>query len=101
MIDAPFTCEVCGAEVSALGYTARDHCPRCLYSLHLDDFPGDRSSGCGGRLAPVGTERGKKTAKLVYRCEKCGIIKKNKTADDDDFEKIVRLSANPLKYQKY
>jgi len=42
MIDEDFTCENCNEEVKALGYTARDHCPYCLYSKHVDKNPGDR-----------------------------------------------------------
>ena len=36
MIDESFVCENCKKEVKPLGYTARDHCPFCLYSKHLD-----------------------------------------------------------------
>ena len=40
MIDESFICENCGKKVTKLGYTARDHCPYCLYSKHLDINPG-------------------------------------------------------------
>jgi len=36
------------------GYTARDHCPYCLYSKHLDIFPGDRKNECKGLMKPIG-----------------------------------------------
>ena len=36
MIDENFICEVCGKEVKKLGYTARNHCPHCLCSKHVD-----------------------------------------------------------------
>ena len=36
MIDEDFICENCGNKVKKLGYTARDHCPYCLYSKHLE-----------------------------------------------------------------
>ena len=33
----------------------RNHCPYCLYSLHVDGrVPGDRDSECRSRMAPVG-----------------------------------------------
>ena len=44
MKDEKFICENCGKEVLPLGYTARDHCNYCLYSKHLDIFPGDREN---------------------------------------------------------
>lgn len=30
------------------GSNHRNHCPNCLYSLHVDIEPGDRESECGG-----------------------------------------------------
>ena len=42
MIDEEFICENCLNKVQKLGYTARDHCPFCLYSKHVDINPGDR-----------------------------------------------------------
>lgn len=96
MIDDAFKCTVCGTEVMPLGYTARDHCPLCLSSAHLDENPGDRQSGCGGVLEPVGIELNKKGTQIVYKCKKCGIKKKNITAKDDNSELIIKLSANPL-----
>lgn len=96
MLDEYFTCAVCGAEVLPLRYTARDHCPRCLYSLHLDVNPGDRASGCGGSLAPIGLEQHKKGFQIVYRCAKCGEEKRNIAAADDNMELMIKLSAEPL-----
>ncbi|MDD4027925.1 MAG: RNHCP domain-containing protein, partial [Bacilli bacterium] len=46
MIDENFICEVCKKEVKSLGYTARDHCPYCLSSKHVDINPGDRKCTC-------------------------------------------------------
>ena len=97
MIDEPFLCRVCGFEVKPLGYTARDHCPRCLCSLHVDNLPGDRANECGGVLRPVGVETQRGEYKIVYRCESCGETKRNKAATDDDMNLIIRLSANPIR----
>ncbi|HWR20174.1 MAG TPA: RNHCP domain-containing protein [Clostridia bacterium] len=97
MIDEPFTCRVCGHEVNALQYTARDHCPCCLCSMHVDNLPGDRANDCGGVLRPVGVESYKGEFKIVYRCENCGEVKRNKAASDDDMNLIIKLSANPLR----
>ena len=54
MIDEVFTCENCGKNVDKLNYTARDHCPYCLYSKHVDINPGDRMNECKGLLEPIG-----------------------------------------------
>jgi hypothetical protein len=91
VIDEPFICEVCGQKIPPLGYTARDHCSKCLCSLHLDENPGDRASDCGGVLEPVGAEQGKKGVKILYKCKKCGMKKKNIAAKDDDNEMIIKL----------
>ena len=48
-----FTCGICGTEVKGSGYT--DHCPKCLWSEHVDIFPGDRKAECGGLMEPIGT----------------------------------------------
>lgn len=98
MIDEEFICNVCGKLVKKLEYTARDHCPYCLSSKHLDINPGDRSADCGGTLEPIDIEKGKKDLyKIVYKCNKCGEIKKNKTAIDDDFEKILEIMSKENK----
>ena len=92
MIDESFKCIVCGKYVDKLNYTARDHCPYCLSSIHIDINPGDRSSDCLGILVPIDIEKSKKdTYKIIYKCNKCGMIKKNKTANDDNFDKILEI----------
>lgn len=92
MIDESFICENCNSLVETLGYSARDHCPYCLYSKHLDVLPGDRKNNCHGLLKPIGVEKFKDTYKIIYKCEKCHEIHKNIMANDDDFDKIIRLS---------
>ena len=98
MIDEEFVCEVCNKKVSKLDYTARDHCPYCLSSKHLDVNPGDRSADCGGILIPIDVEKGKKdTYKIIYKCSKCKEIKKNKMAIDDNFDKVLEIMSNENK----
>ena len=94
MRDEKFICENCGKDVLPLGYTARDHCPYCLYSKHVDIMPGDRKNNCLGLLKPVGIEKFKDTYKILYRCEKCGELHKNIMAKDDDMDLIISLSVN-------
>ena len=92
MIDEEFLCENCNKKVEKLNYTARDHCPHCLYSKHVDINPGDRNNQCKGLLEPTGIEKFKNTYKIIYKCQKCNQIHKNIMAIDDDFEKIIELS---------
>ena len=92
MIDESFICENCGYNVEKLNYTARDHCPHCLYSKHLDINPGDRQNKCHGLLEPISIEKFKNTYKIIYKCKKCNIIHKNIVASDDNIELIIQLS---------
>ena len=94
MIDEEFICEYCGHQVEKLNYTARDHCPYCLYSKHLDINPGDRNNNCHGLLEPIGIEKFKNTYKIIYKCLKCNETHKNIMATDDNFDKIIKLSSN-------
>lgn len=93
-IDEEFTCENCGRKVKKLGYSCRNHCPYCLYSKHVDNMPGDRQEECHGKLKPVGVELdSKKGYVIIFKCEKCGKIRKNKAAKDDNMDLIIKLSA--------
>ena len=92
MIDEDFICENCGKKVTRLGYTARDHCPYCLYSKHLDINPGDRENTCTGLLEPIGIEKFKDSYKIIYKCKKCGQMHKNIMANDDNMDLIINLS---------
>ncbi len=95
MIDEPFICENCGKEIKPLGYTARDHCPHCLYSKHVDINPGDRLETCKGLLKPIGIEKGKKEDfKIIYECQACHKRRKNVSAKDDSIEEIIKISTN-------
>ncbi|MDR2822313.1 MAG: RNHCP domain-containing protein [Acholeplasmatales bacterium] len=90
--DTKFICSNCGKEVEVLGYTSRDHCPFCLYSIHIDNNPGDRSCDCLGMLEPIGIDYKSSKTQIVYRCVKCKTLKKNIVANDDNQEKIIELS---------
>ena len=93
VIDEEFVCENCGKKVPKLGYSCRNHCPFCLYSKHVDIEPGDRAQTCHGLLEPIGIEKNKKGYIIIFKCKKCGEIRKNKVAEDDDMDKIIELSA--------
>ena len=92
MKDEEFICENCQKKVEKLNYTARDHCPYCLYSKHVDINPGDRQNNCLGLLEPISIEKYKNTYKIIYKCQKCGELHKNIMANDDNFDKIIELS---------
>lgn len=93
-IDEEFICENCGKKVTKLGYTCRNHCPECLYSKHVDVNPGDRQEKCHGLLEPIGLEMSnRKGYVIIFKCKKCGAIRKNKSAEDDNMELLIKLSA--------
>ncbi len=93
-----FICEHCGTEVKGDGYT--NHCPKCLYSKHVDINPGDRMADCGGLMKPIDIEQKNGQYIIVQRCQKCGFIRRNKVEDNDDFEailQIIRTKTNSLR----
>jgi DNA-directed RNA polymerase subunit RPC12/RpoP len=90
--DNEFICKNCGKKVEKLGYTSRDHCNHCLYSIHIDIFPGDRENDCLGMLEPINViETAKKGQVIVYRCKKCGNEVRNIVAKDDDRDIIYKI----------
>lgn len=89
-----FKCFNCGKEVTAdklIGTLNRNHCPFCLWSLHVDlKIPGDRKANCLGLMKPIDlTFKKDGEIMLVHRCQKCGYISKNRIAGDDDPQKIL------------
>ena len=93
MIDESFVCDNCQKKVERLLYSARDHCPFCLYSKHVDINPGDRKNECKGMLIPRDIEKYRDSYKIIYECSKCHAIVKNIMADDDNFDLICKISA--------
>ena len=87
-----FNCAHCGAVVRGNGYT--NHCPQCLWSKHVDNNPGDRAATCGGMMKPVAIEPDGNRFVITHKCEVCGKIKRQKTADNDDIDAIIKLSQN-------
>lgn len=96
-IDEEFICENCGKKVSKLVYSCRNHCNHCLYSKHVDKNPGDRNEECHGLLEPIDIEiSSKKGYVIVFRCKKCGAIRKNKAATDDNMDEIYKICKKKL-----
>lgn len=96
--DDGFVCAHCGREVKPLGFTSRDHCPFCLWSLHVDINPGDRANECRGNLVPIKAYPDpKKGYIIVYRCDTCGEIHRNRAAHEakvqpDNISLIIKLT---------
>ncbi len=89
-----FTCDVCGTFVKGNGYT--DHCPKCLWSKHVDISPGDRQAKCGGLMEPVGATQKQGKWYIFYRCQKCHHERYNIASPEDNFNKIIELSTHPI-----
>ncbi len=97
--DDGFICQNCGLAVLPLGYSSRNHCPRCLCSLHVDIHPGDRQNSCRGLLRPVRVlPDSRKGYIIIHRCEKCNATCRNRAANEaavqpDDIDLLIRLTA--------
>ena len=94
-----FICRYCGRTVSAdvPGTGHRNHCPWCLRSVHLDNQSGDRASSCSGIMEPIAVSirRGKEWL-LIHRCNKCGALKENRIAGDDNEWALLSLAVRPV-----
>jgi hypothetical protein len=92
-----FVCANCGSSVTPVtNGSYRNHCPFCLYSVHLDNVPGDRLSTCKGLMKPVALDyKAKKGWQIAHVCLKCGIKKLCKvaidTVDPDDYKVISKM----------
>lgn len=95
----PFICENCGLTVvpPESGTMHRNHCPHCLYSRHVDMRIGDRRSGCRGLMEPIGIwVPARKDWSIIHRCTKCGFIRTNRIAGDDNEMLLLSLAARPM-----
>ncbi len=93
-----FRCARCGQEVGrrAYGTVHRNHCPRCLWSLHVDDRPGDRASYCRGKMEPIAIwVRGDEWV-VIHRCQRCEALRPNRIAGDDSPVALLALAARAL-----
>lgn len=95
----PFTCKNCGWLVTpeGAGSDHRNHCPHCLYSVHLDNEPGDRESECHGRMEPISVwVRKNGEWAVIHWCTVCGKLSSNRSAADDDPAKLMALALRPF-----
>lgn len=84
-----FSCGHCFLYVRGNGYT--NHCPKCLWSRHVDIHPGDRRSKCRGLMEPVSGFLEGGEWKILHRCLICGHEKKNRLAEGDNFRSLEGL----------
>jgi len=85
-----FRCDHCGFLVRGSGYT--NHCPHCLWSKHVDVWPGDRRADCRGEMEPVAVELIHDEFLITHQCLRCGLRKKNKAAPNDDRSIILKVT---------
>jgi hypothetical protein len=87
-----YNCENCGEKV--MGGRYNNHCPKCLWSKHVDDkLPGDRASDCHGLMRPVGAEQKGGRWRAIHVCMKCGVKRVVDLSDGDSVEVLVGLVA--------
>jgi len=94
-----FICRHCGRTVIPLqsGGNQRNHCPDCLWSLHVDLRTGDRMSGCRGLMEPIAVwVKPSQEWAVLHRCQSCGFIRANRIAGDDDELVLLKMAARPL-----
>lgn len=87
-----FICDNCKENVRGDGYT--DHCPRCLWSKHLDISPGDRREKCSGSMKPITVKVVGGKNIIYYCCLACGAIRRVKATEEDSVEEIIKLTKN-------
>lgn len=85
-----FLCGHCNTPVTGDGYT--NHCPQCLWSKHVDVYPGDRLEKCGGMMEPILLEYAGKEQKLTHQCVLCGYKKRNRVQEDDNLSMLIHLA---------
>ncbi len=102
--DSGFICGHCGRAVEPLGSSSRNHCPFCLWSIHIDENPGDRACECLGLMEPILVEPDPKRGYIItHKCTKCGAEKRCKAAHEarvqpDDIDLLIKLTAGKDRY---
>ena len=62
--------------------------------IKIQEIDGEK---CHGDLEPVSLEiDSKKGYVIIYKCKKCGAIRKNKAAKDDNMDLIIELSSKQI-----
>ena len=98
-IQENFVCEHCGFKVKGTGYT--NHCPKCLWSKHMDINPGDRDNECEGMMEPISWDFSKGQYYVIQHCQRCGQEKRYKTRPEDNFDELLKLAQTVAKKQLF
>lgn len=98
-----FQCVHCCQEIvlRPYGTMQRNHCPACLWSVHLDNRPGDRASSCGGKMEPIAVSVRRDEWMLIHRCQVCGTLRSNRIAGDDSTARLLAIAARPLAHPPF
>ena len=95
----PFSCVNCRQLVVApsSGTEQRNHCPQCLWSLHVDIKIGDRRSSCKSAMEPIAVwVKPNGEWAIVHRCRQCGALRVNRISPDDNEVVLLSLALKPL-----
>jgi hypothetical protein len=91
-----FVCKNCEKFVEGNGYT--NHCPECLYSIHIDKNPGDRQEQCHGLMLPIDIlTKGGNPKQIVHQCTICKILKRNIISPFDSGDTIINVMKEKVK----
>jgi hypothetical protein len=91
-----FVCKNCNQIVKGNGYT--NHCTNCLYSLHVDEYPGDRQENCKGLMLPIDIiVKGGEPKHIIHQCLICKKTKQNILSDLDSITSIIKTMKNKVK----
>lgn len=67
--------------------------PNAYVQNTLISSHGDREETCHGILRPIQVElSNKKGYIIVYKCDRCGAIRRNKSAEDDNNDLLIKLT---------
>jgi hypothetical protein len=94
-----FNCINCNELVTETvsGTEQRNHCPKCLWSRHVDHQVGDRRSVCRCGMEPIAVwAKPKGEWSLVHRCVKCGALRANRIAGDDNEIILLSIALRPI-----
>ena len=94
-----FHCTRCGELVVPVtaGTEQRNHCPKCLWSVHADHQDGDRRSACRAPMEPIAVcARQKGEWAIIHRCTKCGTLRMNRISGDDSELLLLSLAMRPI-----
>lgn len=104
-----FSCLYCKKPIpkQAPGTAHRNHCPFCLWSVHVGRAENRRPGACRGLMAPIGLTFKKEAADkygkpkqgelmVVHQCAICGEISINRLAGDDTAETVLEVFGKSL-----